>query len=268
MSDPRPIGVFDSGVGGLTVAAALADRLPLETILYLGDTARLPYGTKSPATVTRYTQANVDFLVDRGVKAIVVACNTASALALAGIRSPLPVWGVVEPGARRAAATSRGRVGVLATEATVRSDAYGRALRHWRPELEVVSVACPLFVPLVEEGWLDDPVTAAVAQRYLEPMLAAGVDTMLLGCTHYPLLVPLLARIAGPAVGLVDAAAAVAQQVAIELDHLGLLARERAGLDHFCVTDASERVERIAREFLARPVALELVDVGGALEGV
>jgi len=268
VTDPRPIGVFDSGVGGLTVAAALAARLPSETILYLGDTARLPYGTKSAATVARYTQANLDFLGRRGVKAVVVACNTASALALEAIRPAVPVWGVIEPGARQAAASSRGRVGVIGTEATVRSDAYGRALRRLRPDVEVVSTPCPLFVPLVEEGWLDDPVTEAVARRYLEPMLAAGVDTVLLGCTHYPLLAPLLGRIAGQGVELVDAAAAVAEEVALELEHLGLAARVRSGQDHFCVTDASERVERIAREFLARPVVLELVDVGGAQEGV
>lgn len=268
MTDPRPIGVFDSGVGGLTVAAALAARLPHETILYLGDTARLPYGTKSPATVARYTQANLDFLGRRGVKGVVVACNTASALALEAIRPTVPVWGVIEPGARQAAAASRGRVGVIGTEATVRSDAYGRALRRLRADLEVVSTPCPLFVPLVEEGWLEDPVTEAVARRYLEPLLAAGVDTVLLGCTHYPLLAPLLARVAGAEVELVDAASAVAEEVAHELERLGLLARERSGEDHFCVTDASERVERIAREFLARSVVLELVDVGGALEGV
>lgn len=267
MSDARPIGVFDSGVGGLTVASALAARLPAETLLYLGDTARLPYGTKSAATVERYTQANVDFLERRGVKAVVVACNTASALALGRLRSALPVWGVIEAGAAEAAARSRGRVGVLGTEATVRSDAYGRALRRLRADLEVESLACPLFVPLVEEGWLDDPVTEAVARRYVAPLLERGVDTLLLGCTHYPLLAPLLARLAGDGVALVDAATAVAEQVAGELERRGLAARTKAGTDHFCVTDASERVERIAREFLARPVALELVDVGGAPEG-
>jgi len=267
VSDSRPIGVFDSGVGGLTVASALAARLPAETLLYLGDTARLPYGTKSPATVERYTQANVDFLERRGVKAVVVACNTASALALGRLRSALPVWGVIEAGAAEAAARSRRRVGVLGTEATVRSDAYGRALRRLRADLEVESLACPLFVPLVEEGWLDDPVTEAVARRYVAPLLDSGVDTLLLGCTHYPLLAPLLARVAGDGIALVDAAAAVAEQVAAELERRGLAAPAKAGTDHFCVTDASERVERIAREFLARPVALELVDVGGVPEG-
>ena len=152
------IGVFDSGVGGLTVMAALQEELPGESILYLGDTARLPYGTKSGRTVLHYTRRNVQFLVDRGVKAIVVACNTASSIALDEIEAPVPVWGVVRPGAARAAEVSGGRVGVLATEATIRSGAYPRALAGERPDLEVTSQACPLFVPLVEENWEDDEI--------------------------------------------------------------------------------------------------------------
>ena len=193
------IGVFDSGVGGLTVVSALRQRLPGESILYLGDTARLPYGSKSPDTVTRYTRRNIEFLTERGVKAVVVACNTASALALpTSTCMDVPTWGVIEPGARKAAAVSRGRVGVIATEATVRSDAYPQALRAIRPDLEILSQACPLFVPLVEEGWHDDPVTEEVAERYLRPLLDAGVDTLVLGCTHYPLLKPVLQRVAGP----------------------------------------------------------------------
>ncbi len=268
MTDRRPIGVFDSGVGGLTVAAALAARLPEESILYLGDTARLPYGTKSPETVARYTRANVAFLTARGVKAVVVACNTASALALEGLSTGLPLWGVIEPGAARAAAVSAGRIGVIGTEATVLSDAYGRALRRLRPELEVHSGACPLFVPLVEEGWLDDAVTEAVARRYLAPLLAREIDTLVLGCTHYPLLAPLLARVAGPAVALVDSARAVAEAVALGLTARGLAAPAGARReDHVCVTDGSERFARLAGEILGRPVALELVDVGAGEPG-
>ena len=269
MSDPRPIGVFDSGVGGLTVAAALQRRLPRERLLYLGDTARLPYGTKSPATVRRYTQVNLEFLAQRGVKAVVVACNTASALALDGLdRSDvaLPVWGVIEPGARRAAAATRnGRVGVIATESTVSSDAYGMALRKITPGLEVWSQPCPLLVPLIEEGWLDDPVTSEVARRYLEPLLAKDIDTLVLGCTHYPLIAPLLSRIAGERVALVDSADAASDQVAIELgqrDLLAAVADRSAGGDHYCVTDASRRFERIAGDFLGREITLELVDIG------
>jgi glutamate racemase len=265
------IGVFDSGVGGLTVVAALRRRLPLESILYLGDTARLPYGSKSPATVTRYTQNNVAFLVERGVKAVVVACNTASALALPELSLPVPTWGVVEPGAERAAAVSGGRVGVIATEATVRSDAYPRALRRWRPELAIASRACPLFVPLVEEGWHDDPIAEQVAVRYLGPLLAGGIDTLVLGCTHYPLLVPVLARVAGPAVRLVDSAAAVAEAVAAGLAERGLAAaagpdgRPASGRPPYlrlCVTDAGPSFQALARGILGSPeLCLEWVEV-------
>lgn len=258
----KPIGVFDSGVGGLTVVAALQRHLPGESILYLGDTARLPYGTKSPATVGRYTDRNVRFLVDRGVKAVVVACNTASAVALDRIETPVPLWGVIEPGARQAVAATAGRVGVIATESTVRSSAYDRALKRLRPELQVTSRACPLFVPLVEEGWHDDPVTVEIARRYLEPLLAEKIDTLVLGCTHYPLLVPLLQRLTRGEVGLIDSAEAVAAEVADELGRLDLLANEDRPEHHFCVTDAGERFARIARMVLGDgEVSLELVDV-------
>jgi len=269
VSDPRPIGVFDSGVGGLTVAAALSRALPGESILYLGDTARLPYGTKSADTVTRYTERNLAFLEARGVKAVVVACNTASALALPRLERRVPIWGVVEPGADRAASASRGRVGVIATEATIRSGAYATALRTRRPDLAILSEACPLFVPLVEEGWLDDPVTEAVARRYLAPLLAAEIDTLVLGCTHYPLLAPLLTRLVGGDVELVDSAESVAARVAHDLaaadglaepddDPRGTVSRH----DHFCVTDDAERFARLARAILGHDVLLELVDIG------
>lgn len=259
----KPIGVFDSGVGGLTVVRALRRRLPHESILYLGDTARLPYGTKSPQTVRQYTRRNVEFLEQRGVKAVVVACNTATALALDDLPTPVPVWGVVEPGAQRAAEISAGRVGVIATEATILSDAYGRALRRLRPELEVHSRACPLFVPLVEEGWLDDPVAEEVARRYLEPLVAAGIDTLVLGCTHYPLLEPVLRRLLGGGVQLVDSAASVAERTARDLAAAGLAAPAgEAREDHFCVTDAGDRFARLARLILgAERVSLELVEV-------
>jgi glutamate racemase len=263
------IGVFDSGVGGLTVVAALRRRLPRESILYLGDTARLPYGSKSPATVRRYTERNVDFLVRRGVKAVVVACNTASALALPELALPVPTWGVIEPGAERAAALSAGHVGVIATEATVRSDAYAIALRRLRPNLDIVSRACPLFVPLVEEGWHDDPVTELVADRYLQPLLAAGIDTLVLGCTHYPLLADVLGRVAGPRVRLIDSAEAIAEAVAGGLAASGLAhppASEGDGAAppelRLCVTDAGPSFQSLARRILGNPeLCLEWVEV-------
>jgi glutamate racemase len=264
----RPIGVFDSGIGGLTVMAALRRRLPAESILYLGDTARLPYGTKSPETVTRYTRNNLDFLIHRGVKAVVVACNTASALALPGLDPELPTWGVIEPGARQAAAVTRGRVGIIATESTVRSGAYAAALHRLRGDLQVESRPCPLLVPLVEEGWHDDPVTEEVARRYLGPLLEAGIDTLVLGCTHYPLLEPLLSRVVGPEVTLVDSADAAAREVAEELVERGLTRHGAEGdgsqtLDHHLfVTDTSSGFARFAHRILGRDdIPLEWVDV-------
>lgn len=266
------IGVFDSGVGGLTVAAALRRRLPRESILYLGDTARLPYGSKSPDTVTRYTRRNIEFLAERGVKAVVVACNTASALALPQLdpdqldpdhNRTMPIWGVIEPGARKAAAVSGGRVGIIATDATVLSDAYPRALRALRPDLEILSQPCPLFVPLVEEGWHDDPITEQVVERYLRPLLDAGIDTLVLGCTHYPLLVPVLRRVAGPDVTLVDSAEAVAEVVAAGLAAGGIEAADlsKTPEHHVCVTDAGEKFHRLAGRIFGEDVTLEWVEV-------
>lgn len=257
------IGVFDSGIGGLTVTAALRRRLPGESILYLGDTARLPYGTKSPQTVTEYTRNNLAFLRRRGVKALVVACNTASALALPHLRTDLPTWGVVEPGARAAAAATAGCVGVIATESTVRSGAYARALAAIDPELQVISRACPLFVPLVEEGWHDDPVTEQVARRYLAPLLDAGVDTLVLGCTHYPLLRPLLQRVVGEAVRLVDSAESVAEEVAADLAEASLLVPPGTPVEHHLyVTDASSGFATFAHRILDdEEIPLELVEI-------
>ena len=255
------IGVFHSGVGGLTVVAALKRHLPNEAILFLGDTARLPYGTKSPATVIHYTRRNIEFLRERGVKAIVVACNTASALALDALDIELPIWGVVEPGARRAAAIAERHIAVLATESTVRSAAYPRAIRNIRSDLEITSVACPLFVPLVEEGWQDDPITIDVARRYLEPIADLEVDTMVLGCTHYPLLEPILREVTGDRTRFVDSAQSTAEHVASELARLDLSATSPAGEDHLFVTDAAERFGNIAARILEQSsVRLEHVD--------
>ena len=261
----NPIGVFDSGVGGLTVVAALNRHLPGESIVYLGDTARLPYGTKSQATVRRYTRRNVDFLLTRGVKGVVVACNTASALALEDLDTPVPIWGVIEPGAATAARRSAGRVGIVATESTVGSGAYTRALLRRRPDLEITAVACPLFVPLVEEGWLDDRVTVEVAERYLRPLIEKRIDTLVLGCTHYPLLAPVLRRVMGPDVDLVDSAESVAATVATDLAAAELLAPGDTTTRRLYVTDAAPHFGRLAASILdagaATPPELELVDV-------
>lgn len=262
ISTGRPIGVFDSGVGGLTVVAALIRRLPSESILYLGDTARLPYGDKSPRTIRRYTHRNVDFLLGRGVKAVVVACNTASALALHELDFALPIWGVIEPGAAAAVAATRGRLGVIATESTIRSDAYGRAIRRLDPAVEVRSRACPLFVPLVEEGWHDDPISEQIAERYLAPLLGDGIDTLVLGCTHYPMLRPVLRRVAGAGVHLVDSAETVAREVARGLVAEGLAAGDGAvASHHFCVTDSGEHFARVAQDLLTHAPASEGTEV-------
>ncbi|HEY0790928.1 MAG TPA: glutamate racemase [Chthoniobacterales bacterium] len=221
----RPIGVFDSGIGGLTVVRAIQDLLPNENIFYLGDTARLPYGGKDRATIERYSMEIAGLLLAENAKLIVVACNTASALALPRLQQNLrvPVIGVIAPGARAAAQkTKNRRVGVLATRATVASGAYERAISAFHPDLEVISQACPLLVPLIEEAWFDDPVTREVVGRYLHPLLAMDVDTLVLGCTHYPLLQPLIAELAGPDVNLVDSAGNCAAAVHQWLNESGL----------------------------------------------
>ncbi len=262
-----PIGVFDSGVGGLTVLEALRRHLPGEDFLYLGDTARLPYGSKSPATVRRYAVNAAGHLIERGVKLLVVACNTASSYALEELRAtaPVPVVGVVEPGARAALITHPSRVGVIGTEGTVRSEAYQNVLRDLAPNVAVQAVACPLFVPLAEEGWGDHPVTDEVAEHYLQPLLEWGAQALILGCTHYPLLLPSLRRVAGPRVRLVDSANAVAASVIG--DHVALLATAAGirGDVHLLLTDASDHFLAVTRAILgADPEHLEVVDLNGA----
>lgn len=257
------IGVFDSGVGGLTVVAALRRRLPGASILYLGDTARLPYGTKSRRTVLRYSQANVDFLERRGVDALVVACNTASAMALDDLVVRTPHWGVLEPGASAAVAAAGRHVGVIATESTVRSRAYEQAIRRLNPDLQVSQQACPLLVPLVEEGWEDDEITERVVARYLEPLLEEGIDTLLLGCTHYPLLRGVLERVCGPAVSLVDSAESTGRLVEHKLrngDRGGGIEAQSPGVRLFA-TDAGSRFAKLAERILGEPVALEWIDL-------
>lgn len=262
-----PIGVFDSGVGGLTVLRAIHRTLPAEATVYLGDTARVPYGPKSPETVRRYASEAAAFLMDRGIKALVIACNTATAHAAEALAadSPIPVIGVVDPGARAAAETSPGgAIGVIGTRGTIGSGTYERAILRFRPEARVRSVACPLFVALAEEGWLSGPIATLTAREYLDPLLAEGIDTLVLGCTHYPLLRPLLADVVGPDVRLVDSADATAAETARRLGDEGLLAtREGEGEHTYFVTDAGGGFGEIAERFLGRaPRRLERATLG------
>jgi glutamate racemase len=247
----RPIAVFDSGIGGLTVVSALRRELPGEDIVYLGDTARVPYGGKSRATIERYSEEIASLLVHEGAKMVVVACNTASALGLGRLRDALdvPVEGVIEPGVAAAlTATRSGHVAVLGTKATIGSGAYAEALRAARPDIRVTSVACPLLVPLVEEGMFDDEVTDAVLARYLAPVLSGDADSLVLGCTHYPLLTRAIARAAGPGIRLVDSAANCARAVAAHLDENGLRSSSgRQGSLDISFTDTPDKFLEVVR---------------------
>jgi len=259
-----PIGVFDSGIGGLTVVRELLRQLPHERVIYFGDTARVPYGPKSPDTVRRYSREIASFLTGQDVKAIVVACNTATAHALEALQREhtVPVIGVVEPGARAAvAATRRGELGVIGTAGTIGSGAYERAIRAIAPDVDIVARACPLFVPLVEEGWLDTEATRLIAREYLGPLRAAGIDTLVLGCTHYPLLKPLLGRLLGPHVTLIDSAHETAAETARVLESRGLLnpASPDDRLTHRSIaSDAPDHFLRLAQRFLGS--AIECVE--------
>ncbi|HEX6186061.1 MAG TPA: glutamate racemase [Pyrinomonadaceae bacterium] len=280
-----PIGIFDSGVGGLTVYRALHERLPGERFVYLGDTARVPYGTKSLSTVERYAVEDARFLVSRGVKLLVVACNTASALALPAVRRAVsvPVVGMIGPGARAAvrAADGKGRVGVVATESTVRSGAYSKAIKELAPDTEVFERACPLFVALAEEGWADSEVARTVAEEYLRPLREREVSALVMGCTHYPILRRVIQEAVGESVRLIDSGEAAAEAVESVIEREGLRRtatqelrdlREAGAharylcddLDHFYVTDAAERFAHVAERFLgAAPRRLEAVEVWG-----
>jgi glutamate racemase len=256
-----PIGVFDSGVGGLTVLKALRERLPAESLTYLGDTARLPYGTKSAAAVSHYALQAAHALVDMGIKALVVADNTSSAHALEAIRSEfpgLPVMGVVEPGAAAAGiASAKGRIVVIATESTIQAGTYLRAIHNTRPAAQVVAKACPLFVSMVEEGMTDGPIAEQMARHYLDPLFAQagadeGGDCLLLGCTHFPALTPLLRRIVGDKVAIVDSASTTARAVEDLLDHRGIATRQPSDQARvrYLATDAPDRFARVADIFV------------------
>lgn len=250
----RAIGIFDSGVGGLTVLRELTRLLPQEDTIYFGDTARVPYGTKSPETVTRYAQEITSFLVGRDIKLLVVACNTASAVALPHLKRlfPIPVVGVIEPGASRAVTVSKnGRIGVIGTAGTIRSSAYTRAIKRLRADATVLTRACPLFVPLAEEGWIDNQVARLTAEIYLQELQQAGIDTLVLGCTHYPLLKPLLADVMGKSVTLVDSAAETARTVAAILADKNILRpASEVGNHSYYVSDIPAGFVRVGNRFL------------------
>lgn len=252
----RPIGVFDSGVGGLTVVRALMERLPFENILYFGDTARVPYGVKSVATINAYARQITEFLLRQEVKLLIIACNTMAAVARQTIEtlSPVPVLDVIDAGARRAVAETRTHsVGVIGTPTTINSNAYAQAICRLAPDTRIFSQACALFVPLVEEGWLDHPVTRLTAQEYLRPVLAEHIDTLVLGCTHYPLLKALLQDVTGPDIRLVDSAEAMADATAALLSARQLANPDRIPPEYrFYVTDVPLRFQQIGERFLGR----------------
>ncbi len=277
MDRNRPIGIFDSGVGGLTVYRALHERLPNERFVYLGDTARVPYGTKSLATVERYAVENSRFLAAHGVKLLVVACNTASALALPAIRQAIrvPVIGVIEPGSRAAVEIAQGgNIGVIATEATVQSHAYAKAIASMDGAAKVIERACPLFVPLAEEGWANSDVARSVARDYLSGLNESTLSVLVLGCTHYPILRDIISETVGREVKLIDSGAATARDVESLLESSDLTHEDALGLyqerqlcddlDHFYVTDAAERFAKVAERFLgSAPSILEAVEIWG-----
>jgi glutamate racemase len=257
VSRESAIGLFDSGIGGLTVLQKVIEALPQENTVYLGDTARAPYGAKSAETVLRYSIENAQFLVDKGVKLIIVACNTSTALALESLRDrlPIPMVGVIEPGVQRALAVSRNyKIGVIGTEATIQSGAYTRALKAENPRIEVYSRACPLFVPFVEEGWTDNEVVELTVRAYLSSLKQSGIDTLILGCTHYPLLKKAIRKFVGKGVRLVDSAEEIAKKVGTLLKKHSLARTKGKATHSFFVTDAPDRFVEIGRRFLGEKV--------------
>ena len=264
----RPIGVFDSGIGGLTVLKEIIKGLPDEGTIYLGDTARVPYGMRSPETVMRYSFENTKFLFSKDIKLLVIACNTASSISLNAIKNSvsIPVIGVIEPGAKAAVkVTGNKRIGVIGTEATVKSNSYTKAIKAIDNSIEVFGLPCPLFVPLVEEGWTEGNIVGLIAKKYLEGIKDKDVDTIVLGCTHYPLLKKVIAGVMGKDVKLIDSAVETSRAVKAILDDMGLK-REQKGVPfrEFYVTDSPERFLKVGENFLGQKIEkIEKITVGG-----
>ncbi len=268
MSDPRPIGLFDSGVGGLTVLREVICQLPFESTTYFGDTARVPYGSKSRDVIERFSLEIGQFLLKQDVKMIVVACNTASAFALPALKNrfSVPIIGVIEPGARAAlGATRSGRIGVIGTEGTIESQAYTEALHRLKKDVQVMGQACPLIVPLVEEGWIEKAVAVDIVREYLVSLLEQNIDTLVLGCTHYPLLKTVLSKVAGPHVRLIDSAEETARSVGASLMELKLASdpnntnRHR----HYFVSDSPAKFQKVGERFLGHSISeVKTVDIG------
>ena len=263
-----PIGVFDSGIGGLTVVKELIKSLPGEDIIYLGDTARVPYGTKSGRTVIAYSHSNTEFLISKGIKLLVVACNTASSVSLPSLKNEfdIPVIGVIEPGARKAASvTNTGKIGVIGTPSTINSSAYKQAIENINSEIEVFSKACPLFVPLADEGWTEGEITERIAEQYLNPIKDTGIDVLVLGCTHYPLLKQTIRKVMGNQITLVDSAQETASQIKDILSKENLLNKNNSqSKREFYLTDISDTFLSVAGRFLGEKIAkIEMVDIVG-----
>ncbi|GIL17883.1 MAG: glutamate racemase [Oligoflexia bacterium] len=260
-----PIGVFDSGVGGLTVLKVLAEHFPSESFLYLGDTARLPYGSKSPETIRKYSEQNIRFLIQQGVKAVVIACNSASSQIVEKDFDKVPVFTVIEPGAKAALHTSEGTIGVLGTRATIASGLYEKTLLRLSSaegrSIQIFSQACPLFVPLAEEGWVDDPITNLIAYRYCQPLAQKGVDTLILGCTHYPILKSSIQKAVGGGVALIDSGSAITLQLKEEfsLGHLSASSSSGQRID-IRTTDISPQFEAMVHQLMS-PLMIHSLEV-------
>lgn len=266
-----PIGVFDSGIGGLTVAKELINTLPGENIIYLGDTARVPYGTKSGRTVIIYSHRNTEFLVSKGIKLLVVACNTASSVSIPSLRDEfdIPVIGVIEPGARKAVSvTKTGKIGVIGTPSTINSNAYKQAIQTLNNDIEVYTKACPLFVPLADEGWVEGDLVEKIVEQYLAEIKQSGIDTLVLGCTHYPLLKNTIQKVMGDEITLVDSAEETASEIKQVLTHNGLLNDNKPKSEReFYLTDVSDTFISVAGRFLGEKIEkIEMVDIIGTTQ--